>query len=99
MDFLSSEAPRLDGVAAKSLLQSLASLRAQLGFRPSEPAVSEFRELLRNLGLVETLRAAGVNESSDIAHLAESVDSNRLGNSPIPITHSDLVKILEASWD
>jgi len=99
MDFLQNESSRLDVHQRNRLLQLIGSIRARLGFESSEPATREFRKLLTKLGLPETLRAAGVRGQSDIELLADSVDPQRLANNPIPMTRSDVIQILEISWN
>ena len=99
MDFLQDESSRLEVHQRKRLHRRIRAIRARLRFDSSETATMGFRKLLKNLGLPETLEAVGVEEQSDIELLADSVNPQRLGNNPIPLSRSDIIQILEMSWN
>ena len=99
MDFLQDESSRLEVHQRKRLDRRIRAIRARLRFDSSETATMGFRKLLKNLGLPETLKAVGVEEQSDIELLADSVNPQRLGNNPIPLSRSDIIQILEMSWN
>lgn len=99
MDFLQNESSRLEVHQRKLLNRRIRTIRARLRFDSSETATMGFRKLLENLGLPETLKAVGVKEQSDIELLADSVNPQRLGNNPIPLSRSDMIRILEKSWN
>ncbi len=56
------------------------------------------RTVLESLGLSPDLRSAGVLESS-LQDIARSVNTQRLQNNPLKMTHQDLLSVLHASWD
>ena len=99
MDFLQNESSRLEVHQRKRLNRRIRTIRARLRFDSSETATMGFRKLLENLGLPETLKAVGVKEQSDIELLADSVNPQRLGNNPVPLGRSDMIRILEKSWN
>ena len=99
MDFLENESPRLEVHLRERLHRRIMTIRARLRFKSSETATMGFRKLLENLGLPETLKAVGVEKQSDIELLADSVNPQRLENNPIPLSRSDIIQILEISWN
>ena len=99
MDFLQNESSRLEVHQRKLLHRRIRTIRGRLRFDSSETATMGFRKLLENLGLPETLKAVGVEEQSDIELLADSVNPQRLENNPIPLSRSDIIQILEMSWN
>ena len=99
MDFLQNESRRLELHQREGLHMCIGAIRARLRFDSSESATMGFRKLLENLGLPETLKAVGVEDQSDIELLADSVDPQRLENNPITLSRSDIIQILEMSWN
>lgn len=99
MDFLQSESSRLNAPQRNRLDGQIRFLRSRLSFDTSETATMGFRKILKNLGMPETLRAVGVEETSDIELLADSVNPQRLANNPILLSRSDIIRILEMSWN
>lgn len=99
MDFLQNESSRLELHQRNLLHRRIRTIRARLRFDSSETATTGFRKLLESLGLPETLKAVGVEEQSDIELLADSVNPQRLENNPIPLSRSDIIQILEMSWN
>lgn len=99
MDFLQNESSRLEVHKQKHLQRRIRTIRDRLRFDSSETATMGFRKLLENLGLPATLNAVGVEKQSDIDLLADSINPQRLANNPIPLTRSDIIQILEMSWN
>jgi len=68
-----------------------------------DQAWSEFRQLVRDLGIDELLSEFCPLPESDIQYLARSVNSERLQNHPVALNHDDLVAALGdsclVSWE
>ena len=99
MDFLQNESSRLEIHQRERLHRRIKTIRARLRFDSSETATIGFRKILVNLGLPETLKKVGVEKQSHIKLLADSVNPQRLANNPIPLSRSDIIQILEMSWN
>lgn len=74
---------------------TLASLLRRLDALPGE-ARTRFVGLLDDVGLPATLEQVGA-APSDLDHLAQSVNAERLGNNPVRLDHAQLVRLLGQS--
>lgn len=99
MDFLHSQSSRLGASERKHLHHQIGKIRALLEFDSAETGTMRFRRLLANVGLPQSLQEVGVTESKAIELIADSVNLQRLANNPIPLSRSDVIQILEASWN
>ena len=66
-----------------------------MGVQPSGIR-AHFADIMQAIGLQTNLAALGIHDLEDIA---ASVNPQRLANNPRPLTHNELLKILQADGD
>lgn len=74
MGFLLERSSRLRPVPTRRLEKSIRLIRKRLRFRSGTSGITEFREILKRLGLVETLKEAGLSDEGDLMLIADSVN-------------------------
>lgn len=80
-------------------LRAMATIIDALGASDGATAARELTGLLERIGLVSTLREAGVQREDELRELALSVNVERLGNNPIAYTTEQLIELLGRSMD
>lgn len=86
------------GITFNEYVNRVNELKILIGVVSSKKAVNKFNEMILSAGFKLKLRDYGVNNSSDIKLLADSINIERLNNNPVNISREQLISLLKALY-